>query len=255
MYPVLLALAQLPAALARDLPDGYTGDLAKPLAYPLGSVAPAPVGERRYDVEVGLRLRWVALPNGILDTWFASEADADWAWVGRRPEIRGTAFGAEVGLRGRTASGTFYAEFVDSAIRPGYWDDADTNWTDGNYLVPSNGLGLVTLGANSAYELHLLDVGQARSPVGLSVVVGGGLGLGVLVGGVKRWVEDDLGNPSYARYLDGEPPDSTNGVSRLYPLLDVNVGVRAMFGELVSWRVEGGLHTVPFLGSTVAVAF
>lgn len=256
MYPVLLLDAAVTSAWgAKESTDGYGSDPTRPLQYPFESVAPHPVGGRKFDLELGVRARYVTLPTSILNSWFANEGDDGWAYVEPRPKIRGTAVGAEVTLRGRPANGIFYVEFVDSAMAPGYWDDADEDHLDGNFLVPSSGLGLITVGANSAYELRLVDLDQTNGAIGFSLLAGGGLGLGVLVGGVERWTEDAIGNPSYARYLAGEEPDSRNGVSRLYPLLDLNVGVRTSFGEMVSWRVEGGLHTLPYVGTSVAVGF
>jgi hypothetical protein len=255
LYPVLLLAAAGSPAFADPLPDGYGPDPTKPLSYPLESLAPAPVGQRGYDLEFGVRVRRVVLPNGILDSWFTDQDDKNWAYIEPRPEISGTAVGMEFGLRARTASGTFYVEFVDSAMQAGYWDDVDDDPVDGNFLVPSNGLGLIGVGANSAYEVRLIRSEQTQGIYGLSLMLGGGLGLGVLVGGVQRWVEDDLGNPSYSRFLDGQPPDTRNGVSRLYPLLDLNVGLRSSFGEMVAWRIEGGLHTLPYVGSSLLLTF
>lgn len=256
MYPVLLLDAAVTSALAaKESSDGYSSDPTRPLQYPFESAAPVPDGGRKFDLEFGVRGRYVALPANILDAWFANEGDDGWAYVSPRPQISGTAVGLELNLRGRPANGIFYVEFVDSAMKAGYWDDNDDDHLDGNYLVPSNGLGLITVGANSAYELRLVDLDQTGGAIGFSLLAGGGLGLGVMVGGVERWTEDALGNPSYARYLAGELPDSRNGVSRLYPLLDLNVGLRTSFGEMVAWRIEGGLHTLPYVGTSVAVGF
>lgn len=257
MYPVLfLHAATAPASAADDrLADGYGANPNEPLRYPLSSVAPLPTEERTFDLEFGVRVRRMALPNAILDRFYADQDSADWPYIDARPRIEGTSLGLELGLRGRSATGTFYVEWVDSAMRPGYWDDADDDPLDGNFLSPSNGLGLVTVGANSAYELRLLRPEQTNGIYGLSLVMGGGLGLGVLAGRVERWTLDEVGRPSYVRYLDGVPADATNGVSRLYPLLDVNIGVRSSFGDLVGWRVEAGLHTLPYVGTSLVLGF
>ncbi|MEZ4241347.1 MAG: hypothetical protein R3F59_35365 [Myxococcota bacterium] len=252
---VTLASWAAPAWAGKLADDGYGDDPTHPLAYPFEAAAPTPRHDRGYDMTFGLRLRRVSVPKSLLDVWFFDDDDQDWAYIEPRPRIRGTALGLEYGLRGPTSNGQFYAEWVDAAVGDGYWDDVEqpAEHLDGEYLAPSAALGLVTLGANYAYEAHLVRTSETGGRFGASLLAGGGLGAGVLVGRLDRWGPDAQGNPSYKRYLDGVPADSDKRVPRVYPLVDVNVALRADLGSRVLWQVEGGLHTMLYYGTTLSV--
>jgi hypothetical protein len=239
-----------------DTGDGY-GNPRTPLAYPFEAAAPTPAHDRSFDMTFGVRLRSVSVPATILDIWFFDEDDPNWAYIEPRPKIRGTAIGLEYGLRGKNGNGVFYAEFVDAAVDDGYWDDRELpeDHLNGDYLAPSPGLGLVAFGADYAYEAHMVRTSDTGGRIGASVLAGGGLGLGVLTGRIDRWRVDPQYNPSYKRYLDGLPPDSGSNVPRVYPMVDVNVGLRLDLGSRVLWQVEGGLHTLLYYGTSLAVAF
>lgn len=255
-----LALVLAAPGLARagvPLEDGYGQDPTKPLAWSLESVAGTPTHDRSFDMEVGVRVRAVSVPRSVLDIWYFGKDDADWAYIEDRPRISGTAVGLEYVLRGASANGLFYAEFVDSGMTDGYWDDIEepADHLDGEYLSPSRGLGLVAFGADYAYEAHLVKTADTEGRFGLSVLIGGGLGLGVLAGRLDRWGPDDQGNPAYKRFLDGLPPDSDKEVPRVFPMVDVNAGLRFNLGDRASIRLEGGLHTLLYYGTSVGVTF
>jgi hypothetical protein len=239
--------------------DGYGGDPRTPLAYPFEKVAPEPKHERAYSLEVGLRIRNVTVPSSVMDIWYFDKDDPDWAWIDGRPKIGGTAMGLEFNVVGKGSNGIFYAEFVDSRMKAGYWDDIEdseaVDHLDGDWVAPSAGTGLVAFGGDYAYEALLVKSEQTDGRFALGFMVGGGLGMGILAGRLDRWTPDDNGNPSYKRVLDGLPPDDDQNLPRVYPMVDVNAGLRFSFGDRVSWRLEGGLHTLLFYGSSVAVRF
>lgn len=251
-----------PAKPAKGTPkpkfdDGYGGNPRTPLTYPFSSIAPIPTHDRKYDMLVGVRVRSVSVPRSILDVWFFDADDPEWAYIEPRPKVRGTALGLEYGLRGKTGNGTFYAEYVDAGVGDGYWDDIESpaDHLDGDYLAPSAALGIIAFGADYAYEAHLFRTSQTDGRLGMSLLVGGGVGLGVLAGRLDRWGGDAQGNPSYKRYLDGLPPDDGKDVPRVYPMVDVEAGLRFDFGSRVMLEFDGGLHTMLYYGSSVAVAF
>lgn len=255
MPAMLLAASSAVAAGLAD--DGYGDDPTVPLAYPFEAAAPTPRHDRPFDLTFGLRLRAVSVPKGLLDVWFFDDDDQDWAYIEPRPRVRGTAFGLELGLRRPNSQGIFYAEFVDAGLADGYWDDVENpaEHLDGEYLAPSAGLGLVAFGLNYAAEIHALRTEDTGGRFGASFLVGGGLGLGVLVGELDRWGPDNQGNPGYKRYLDGLPPDDDKNLPRVFPMVDINVAVRADFGSRVLWQLEGGLHTMLYYGTSLAVVF
>ncbi len=258
MYPAVVALwmGSAPAAAA-TFDDGYGDDPTKPLSYPFEKAAPLPDHDRKFDMEMGIRLRQVSVPRSVLDVWYFDQDDPNWAYIAPRPVILGTAVGLEYLLSGNSANAIFYTEWIDSAMKDGYWDDIEepADHMDGDYLDPSRGMGMVAFGADYAYEAHLVTTDQTDGRFGLGFMVGGGLGMGVLVGRLDRWGPDDIGNPAYKRYLDGLPPDEDKSVPRVFPMVDVNTGLRFRFGDRVSWRLEGGLHTLLFYGTSVGVTF
>lgn len=270
LYRVLLAPALLGSVAAEagtTLPssgtptgrfdDGYGSGPTVPLNYPFEAIAPTPTHDRKFDLELGIRVRSVSVPRSMLDVWFFDADDDNWAYIESRPRIRGTALGLEFGVSGDTGNGLFYAEFLDSGMTDGYWDDIEepANHLDGDYLAPSSAFGIVAFGANYAYEVHLLRVERTQGRLGVSFLVGGGLGLGILAGRLDRWGPDTQGNPSYKRYLDGLPPDSGKEVPRIYPMVDLNTGIRLNFGDRVALRLEGGVHTLLYYGTSLGVTF
>jgi hypothetical protein len=247
------------ALAATPFQDGYGGDPRTPLTYPFEKVAPTPTHDRKFDMEVGLRIRSVSVPSNIMDIWYFDDDDPDWAWIDGRPKIGGTAMGLEYNLIGGSSNGIFWTEFIDSRMKAGYWDDIEDDQSvdhlDGDFVSPTRGTGMVAFGADYAYEAKLVSTGDTDGRFGLGLLVGGGLGMGVLTGRLDRWTADDEGNPSYKRYLDGLPPDSDQSLPRVYPMVDVNAGLRFNFGDRVSWRLEGGLHTLLYYGSSLGVRF
>jgi len=233
----------------------------------VGSVTEAPTkSSRGYKMEVGFRGRMVSIPNSVMDIWYFDSDSAKWALEGEsRPRIRGYAAGVEFVVKGDTANGLFYFEYIKSTMQAGYWDDVEGNQEprDGEYLVPSDNLGLVVLGADYAYEAHLIESERTGGRFAWSVVVGGGVGVALRTGSVDRWVADgtaedsDLTDPAYKLYYEGAPPFSSkaNVPPSVLPMIDVNGGMRFTFGDRVVLRVEGGLHTLLYYGASVGLMF
>lgn len=235
--------------------DGYGGSPTEPLGFAFDHITPTPAGRRTLEMEVNVRVRSVSVPRSFLDTWYRDEDDPQWAYVEGRPKVGGTAAGLEYVVKANNQNGIFYSEYIDSAMPDGYWDDPDDSYIDGDYLRPSKGLGMVTAGANYAYGAPLVKSADTAGRFGLDVMMGGGVGVGVLVGQLDKWSYDDLGNPSYKQYLDGDEPTGTTGIPRVVPMVDVNAGLRFTFGERAVFRVEGGLHTLLYWGVAGGVTF
>ena len=240
------------SALAQETPTE-----ASPPEFEFDGVAPEPSPARPYLLEIGFRGRMMSVPRSFLDIWYFNDDNANWAWIEPRPEIRGLSLGVEVVMRNENNNGIFYAEYLDANVPAGYWDDIEdpANHLDGDYLRPSDGLGLVALGGNYAYEAHIVRSSDTAGRFGMSYLVGGGLGISVVTGFIDRWRPDDEGNPSYKRFLDGEPPDDIQKVPRVFPMVDVSTGMRFSFGDRAVFRLEGGLHTLLYLGATAGVVF
>ena len=222
--------------------------------------------ERNYDMEVSFRGRMLSVPGTILDIWYFSEKDAGWApgADSPRPKLRGYGLGIEFVVKSKPreegiggANGIFYFDWTASLMDEGYWDDVEEPHApfDGDYLVPSDTLGLLMLGANYAYEIHMVKTAKTNGNFGLSMLVGGGLGVLYMVGNLERWGPGENGDPGYLRYANGEPSDGDKRIPKVLPIVDINLGLRFNFGDRAVLRVEGGLHDLVFYGATLGIMF
>jgi hypothetical protein len=216
---------------------------------------------RGYDMEVGFRGRMLSIPNSIIDIWYFSNADHDDAGVGNvpdRPKIKGYGLGLEFVVKGETANGIFYFDWLNSTLEDGYWDDREglnaEDYTDGEYLVPTANLGILAFGANYGYEVHFVRTAETNGNFGLSFLVGGGLGVGIMLGHLDVWTSE-AGSPSYVRYQDDVPSDGEKAIPKVYPMVDINAGLRFNFGDRVVLRFEGGLHTLIYWGGSLGIMF
>lgn len=263
MTPLALPILALLAAPA------FASDTPEPLGEPLApqfaegeeeapSTADSMLPRRGYFMEIGFRTRYVSVPDSIMDIWFYNEDDAGWALPGqKRPDLKGYSLGLEYVVKGDSANGFFYFEYINSLMKEGYWDDVEEppNHGDGDYLVPTDGLGLLTFGADYAFELHFVKTAQTNGQFGMSFLVGGGLGMAVMLGQVDRWGPVS-GVPAYARYeADPDSPDEEKRIPKVYPMVDINAGLRFNFGDRVVLRVEGGIHDLLYAGGALGLMF
>ena len=255
LFPALVLLSS--PALAAD--GGEWKELPKPPEAEVETTDTDTFGslpQRGYFMEIGFRGRYVTVPDSILDIWYFNENDPGWADDAPRPDIRGYGLGLEYVVKGDSANGIFYFEWLDSTMKEGYWDDVEEPpfHGDGDYIVPSPGLGILAFGANYAYELHFVRTAQTDGKFGLSFLVGGGLGMGFMLGTLERWGPMN-GVPGYVRHDLGEAPDGDKRSPKIYPMVDINAGLRFNFGDRVVWRVEGGLHDLLYVGSSLGLMF
>ncbi len=255
MYRALAALVILAPTSALASTDAFTLDPSwqSPLSRQIGVRSETITHQRGFDMEVGFRGRMVSVPKSIMDIWYFDEEDNGHP----RPRIGGYALGLEFVVKNEQgANGLFYFEYMASTMGEGYWDDREEppNHLDGDYIVPSPGLGMVALGANYGYEVFFLRTADTDGNFGLSFLVGGGLGIGFLVGELERWGPRGA-VPGYARHDQGEESDGLLSVPRVLPIVDLNAGLRFNFADRVVLRVEGGLHTMLYYGASVGLMF
>lgn len=225
--------------------------------YRFDGVAPVARDRRNFGMEFGFRSRMVSIPKSIMDIWYFDIEDPNWAYIEGRPSIKGYSLGMEFIVRSENTNGIFYGEFLDSEMSEGYWDDVEepADHLDGDFVAPSPGFGLVTVGADYAYEAHFVRTRDTQGRFGLSLLVGGGLGIAVMTGKMDRWGPDLDGNPAYKRYLDGVPADGDKSLPRVYPMVDINTGLRFNIADRLAFRFEGGLHSVMYYGASAGVMF
>ena len=136
----------------------------------------------------GLRYRYAWLPDGIMDLFYFDRND-EGALPYDRPSIRSHIFGLDYTLAPEPGGGASYVLWMERqpfVIDAGYWDDRESppDHTDGDWLDPEKGFGLFSVGANYMHELPLSSNTQ---PVWVSMVVGGGLGLGFKTKNITVW--------------------------------------------------------------------
>ena len=218
---------------------------------------------RKFDMELGFRGRYMYVPKSILDIWFFNADDAGWIHSEDRPSVKGYSLGIEVITKSRPEAdsnggnnGIFYFQWIDNLTAEGYWDDVEDppNHDDGDYMKPTDNLGLVTFGANYGYELHMVKTMDTNGNFGMSMVVGAGLGVGILVGEMTYWRPEGA-RTSIERYEAGEPDDGAKRVPPVVPILDINLGLRFNFGDRFVMRVEGGFQDMIYGGGSVGLMF
>lgn len=208
--------------------------------------------------EVGLRTRRISLPRDFLDFQFTDQDSDGWPIDTDRPYINGFAYGMEFVIQSEKTAGIIWFSYWDSNMPEGYWDEVEDppDYADGDWLRPTPNLGLITFGGDYAYAVPMVKLSQTRQAFGMDFMVGGGLGLGLMVGQLDRWIPSDSGEPAYVLVEQGEPPsDNPKKIPRVWPIVDVNLGFRFNFGDRVTLRLEGGLHTLLYYGGSLGFRF
>ena len=218
-------------------------------------------------IDVGLRFKSMSLPLGLLSAWVFDEADHP------LPAIGATSFGAEFTIEQPTTHWTFYLERFNFHIADGYWDDVEAppDHTDGDWLEPSSGFGLVAFGANTGQEWALT---KKTKEVWLGIGVDGGLGLGIKTGHITQWYSgsdlisdpvadstcgaDEVAYDRATATAEHDQPCGDDGEVKLIPvlpLLDFNLSLSVHIADHAYVRLEGGLHDMPYYGGAIGAHF
>jgi len=211
-------------------------------------------------MEVNIRYRRLTVPDSILDIWYFDKDDPG-AISFDRPSVGANAVALEYILKPDQANWTFYIEYMGSDVEDGYWDDyedGDPDHTDGDW-ISVDGFGAVVFGLGGARELVLTG---PENDVWVSLLMGGGLGVGLTTGEIIEWnagwadLEEDCRPtaPAYQRWEDCEPDGSVR-VPGILPFVDLTAAIKFNFGDYAHIRFEGGLHNLLFYGTSVGVNF
>lgn len=214
--------------------------------------------DREVQFEIGFRARRVTVPRSLFDIWYNDEDTPGWPLPGQeRPFVNGYVYGLEWVFKKRTTNATVWVDWIDSNMPEGYWDDREEPpiTVDGDYIKPRGNLGIFAFGADVAYEVDMVRLDMTNRAFGMSFLVGGGLGLGVMIGQLDEWSESDDNTPAYVQYERGDPATSEKKVPRVYPMVDLNLALRLNFGDRVVLRLEGGLHTLLYYGAALGFRF
>jgi hypothetical protein len=254
MAPLSQASELIPPTLRQDTTTEANDDA-------LSLVTDAAEPERRGFMEIGFRGRHMSIPDSLMDLWYFNDSDSGLDQP--RPKVRAYSVGLEYVIKSRpqdddigSSNGIFYFDWMANLTKDGYWDDAEDppNHLDGDYVVPSKDLGLLVLGADYGYEIHMVRTSQTKGNFGLSLVVGAGIGVAVLLGELEYWGFDN-GVPAYTRYANDDPSDGLKRIPKVLPMLDVNLGLRFNIADRFVMRFEGGFHDMFFLGGTAGIMF
>jgi hypothetical protein len=223
----------------------------------------APEQKRKFDIEIGYRGRYMMVPKAILDIWFFDDDAPGWIHSEGRPRISAVSHGFEVVLKSEVEDGKssgsnaiFYTQWVANRTPGGYFDDREEppNHTDGDWISPTRNLGLMLMGANYAYELHMVKTAKTNGAFGMSLLVGGGLGAAILVGKMEYWRPE--GNiTAIERFESGVPKDGNKPIPAVLPVVDINVALRFNIADRVVIRAEGGLQNFLYGGGSVGFMF
>lgn len=236
MSPLPLLLSTVALAAPEPMALQETDPAPAPAADPMGTP------KRPYLMEVNVRGRWLAMPDALFDIWFYDEGDIH-PVTGEdhppRPDVRAFATGLEFVVKKDNANGIFYLEYLGNLTEAGYWDDQEDppSYTDGDYLE-LNGVAIFSLGANYGFEADMTRW--------LSLLVGGGVGLGYRTGTFDNWDEP---------VPNGPPDEELVPNLRVVPFLDLNGGFRFNIGEHANIRLEGGFHNLFYMGAAAGAVF
>ena len=237
--------------------SGGTASGGSPAAAPTDRSPPT---DRSMLMETNFRVRYLSVPNSVMDIWFF-DSDEEGANPFERPKIRMYTFGVEYVLKPRPMNWIFYYEYIGSGIREGYWDDAEepADHDDGDWIKPS-GFGMHALGANYAHEI---DVSDPERAVWVSMLFSAGLGAGIVSGQLQTWHpggNETITNqclrdaPAYER-KDSCPDDGSVRLPGLLPILDLTMSARVNFSERATARLDVGLHNLFYVGTSFGTVF
>jgi hypothetical protein len=216
-----------------------------------------PKQRRAFTMEANLRVRYLSVPNSVMDVWYFDSDDTG-ANPLARPSIRAYAVGGEWVVDKAPATWIFYGEWIGNAMDEGYWDDVESDpadHADGVWIDP-DGFGMVVLGANYGHQIPIREW--------LDFLVGGGLGLGFVTGELTVW--NGGGDPdivdatclersaAYERQAVCED-DGPARVPGLSPLVDLTASARVHFADQGTVRLDAGFHNALYIGTAMGVVF
>jgi len=187
------------------------------------------------NIGLGIRLRSVRIPKGMLE-WFIESVPGGVSNVG---------LGAELSRRKGDFEVQFGLEYEHLTVTPGIWVEKDKPLPGASAdSVRDDGFGWVT--AELSFMYHTPIVPQ------LAVRYGGGAGIGILMGDVRRTdqVCPTSSTDSCNTDAAGENQDTPYDLPPVMLVVNAIIGVQIRPTNEIFINVEGGLRTVPFFGMT-----
>lgn len=217
------------------------------------------------DYGVGLRLRNVRVPKALLELFVERSAGG----------ASNFGYGVELSRRRGTVELQIGLEFDRITLDEGAWIQKDKpipqNQAD-YVLSPEHAPGGEALGW---FTVDFTFLNHATINKYLAFRYGGGLGLGILTGGLYRYdvmchpsvVSADpdvgcrpmeLGGPGLAVDENGNPRRDgpvKYDLPPVFPVVNAIIGLQIKPTDKLVINVEGGIRTLPFLGTTIGYFF
>ncbi len=185
------------------------------------------------NIGVGIRLRNVRIPEGMLE-WFIEDVPGGVSNIG---------IGAELSRRKGEFEVSFGVEYEKLSVTPGIWIEKDKPLPGATADdVRDDGFGWVT--AELSFMYHTPIVPQ------LAVRYGGGAGLGILMGDVRR-TDQICTTSSTDSCMDdttGENQDTAYDLPPVMLVVNAIIGLQIRPTNEMFINVETGIRTVPFFG-------
>ncbi len=234
------------------------------LAWAVDAVEPDPVVAAETlppKYAVGLRYKYMWVPDSLLDIWFFSEDEEGSLEGFPRPKLLGHAVGLEFSLQPRPNTFVFYVEYFSDTSKDGYFDDRESpaDHNDGDW-VEFKGVGMVALGADYLYEIPMIDPSHQVWP---AFLVGAGLGLGVVTGEAVQWhpgghpdsLDPACQPTSVAPLRTGCEPDGAARIPAVLPVVDIIAAFKVHIRDRAWARVDFGVHDFLATGAAVGGEF
>jgi len=219
-------------ATAQALDDDDGSD-ATPAA---DATAAAPRDTR---IGVGIRVRNVRIPEGLFEVFLGDVPGG----------VSNVGFGAELSRRRGNFEVQFGLEYEKLTVTNGYWVEKDKQVIDDAVdFVRDDGFGWIT--AELSFLNHTPIIDQ------VSVRYGGGAGIGIMMGDVRR-TDQTCATNSTESCVDAPAPndDSPYDIPPVMLVINAIVGVQIRPTDEIFINIEGGLRTLPFFGATAGYYF
>ncbi len=191
-------------------------------------------------IGVGLRLRNVRIPEGLIEVF-----------VGDVPGgVSSFGIGGELSRRRGDFEVQFGLEYEKLTVTPGPWVEKGKPVMGSSVDdVRDDGFGWITAELSFLYHTPIIDQ--------VSVRYGGGAGIGILFGDVRRTDQICLTNSldSCRDDAGGENQDEPYDVPPVMLVVNAIIGVQIRPTEEIFINIEGGLRTLPFFGATAGYYF
>ena len=245
----------LPLALALPLVHAQDTPPDAPASSPAGGGS-----SRTMLIEPALRLRFLSIPQSLMDVWYF-DSDDDGALPFDRPKVKATAFGLETTLDQNPTTWTLYVEYVKAGIDEGYWDDVESPamHEDGDWIEP-NKLGMTVLGGNFG---RVINITPPEEDVAVGMRASFGLGVGFTKGTIIQWHPGQNTDNTDPTCLPSSPAtlrkdecadDGEKRIPGVLPMLDLTVGPQVLVKQRVTARIDLGVHDMLYWGFAVGGA-